>query len=392
MKRLLSILLCTTLIFFGSISAAYADIPKFHYSFEEAAKMALDNTPEYKGMDNEIDKAYDDFEALDKIPLPDIKFTGSMKIFIERQVEPRILLEGAYSKYQLLIMAKRNIKRNVELKLREAVIAVENAEMAAKEAEIAKSAKNNELKLLEIRYEQGLVGKIDYRNEKKRLKDELKAFDDDIDKALDMTYRQLNLLLGREDEKDIIINLNNTEIPLDKLDLKQIKKDMINNGKTATDYESASLRELKEQRYIQSYRFDLIKERYDKYDLDKFTDKMRNDIEDMYEEAKQDFEVADKKYENAFTRFEKTFDDMIEDIENLYDDIEDIKDEIAIEKENIKIYKVKYDAGRMSQIEYDSLQDKITLSENKLKKAELDLNMKYAELLIYSDLKKVVLE
>lgn len=390
MKKLICLIICTMLTI--SMATVHADIPKFHYSFEEAAKMALDNTPEYKGMDNEIDKAYDDFEALDKITPSDIKFTGSMKIFVERQVQPHVLLEGAYSKYQLLIMGRNNIKRNIELRLREAVIAIEKAEIAAKEAKIAKKAKNNELTLLEIRYEQGLIGKIDYNNEKKRLKDELKTFDDDIDKALDMTYRQLNLLLGREDEKDIVVNLNDTLIPLDKLDLKQIKKDMISNGKTATDYESASLRELKEQRYIQSYRYDLIKERYDKYDLDKFTDKMRNDIEDMYEEAKKDFEVADKKYNNALTRFEKTFDDLIKDIEDLYGDIKDIKNDIAIEKENIKIYKVKYDTGRMSKIEYDSLLDKITLLENKLKRAELDLNMKYAELLIYSDLKKVVLE
>lgn len=397
MKKLICLIICTILII--PSATVYADIPKFHYSFEEAAKMALENTPEYKGMDKTIDDAYDVYDAADKMTPSDIKFTGSMKFFIEKQVNPHINLETAYSGYQMAIMTRNNIKRNVELKLREVVVAVEKAEMAAEEAVIAKSAKNNELKLLEIRYEQGLIGKTDYKNEKKRLKDELKAFDDDIDKALDMTYRQLNLFLGREDEKDIVINLNDTEIPLDKLDLKQIKKDMMNFSGAPTGYSPSllnkfpdSLRLLKEERYIQSYRFDLIKERYDKYDLDKFTDKMRNDIEDMYEEAKKDYEVADKKYENALSRFEKTFDDMIEDIEDLYDDIEDIKDEIAIEKENIKLYKVKYDAGRMPKIEYDSLQDKITLLENKLKKAELDLNMKYAELLIYSDLKKVVLE
>jgi len=46
----------------------------------------------------------------------------------------------------------------------------------------------------------------------------------------------------------------------------------------------------------------------------------------------------------------------------------------------------------MSKIEYETLGDKITLLENDLKELELDLNMKYAELLIYSDLKKVVKE
>ena len=389
LKKLICAIICITLI--AASSTVYADIPKFHYSFEEAAKMALDNTPEYKSMDKAIDDAYDDFETADKMAPSEIKFTGSMKVFVERQVQPQIALEGAYSKYQLLIMNRNNIKRNIQLGLREIVIGIEKAEMAAKEAKISKKALNNQLKLLEIRYEQGLISKNDYRNTKKELKDNLEKLDD-VDKAIDMAYRQLNLLLGREDENDIVIHLDDTIIPVDKLDLKQIKKDMINYGKTPTDYETASLRELKEQRSIESYRYDLIKERYDKYDLDKFTDKMRNDIEDMYEEAKKDFEVADKKYNNALARFDKTFDDMIEDIEDLYEDIEDIKNDIAIEKENIKTYKIKYDTGRMSKIEYDSLQDNITLLENKLKKAEQDLNMKYAELLIYSDLKKIVLE
>ena len=389
LKKLICAIICITLI--AASSTVYADIPKFHYSFEEAAKMALDNTPEYKSMDKAIDDAYDDFETADKMAPSEIKFTGSMKVFVERQVQPQIALEGAYSKYQLLIMNRNNIKRNIQLGLREIVIGIEKAEMAAAEAEISRKTLKNQLKLLEIRYEQGLISKNDYRNTKKELKDNLEKLDD-VDKAIDMAYRQLNLLLGREDENDIVIHLDDTIIPVDKLDLKQIKKDMINYDKTPTDYETASLRELKEQRSIESYRYDLIKERYDKYDLDKFTDKMRNDIEDMYEEAKKDFEVADKKYNNALARFDKTFDDMIEDIEDLYEDIEDIKNDIAIEKENIKTYKIKYDTGRMSKIEYDSLQDNITLLENKLKKAEQDLNMKYAELLIYSDLKKVVLE
>ena len=123
MKKLICAIICITLI--AASSTVYADIPKFHYSFEEAAKMALDNTPEYKSMDKAIDDAYDDFETADKMAPSEIKFTGSMKVFVERQVQPQIALEGAYSKYQLLIMNRNNIKRNIQLGLREIVTIIE---------------------------------------------------------------------------------------------------------------------------------------------------------------------------------------------------------------------------------------------------------------------------
>lgn len=381
MKKLICLIICTILII--PSATVYADIPKFHYSFEEAAKMALENTPEYKGMETQINNLSDAYDAQEKITPKDIRYVGNMKYFISQQVDPQIKLENIYYGYKSAVLGKENIKRNVSLNLRKAVIGVSKAEMAYKETEIGKNNKQKELELLEINYNNGLISKNDYNNSKRNIKDEIKVLDDG-EKAVDMAYRQLNTLLGREDEKDIVVHLDDTSIPLEKLDMKQIKKDMIKKEE--------NLNSLREQRRLADYNYGLIKERYDKYDIDKFTDKMRNDIEDMYEEAKRDYEVADKKYENAVDRFEKAFDDMIEDIEDLYDDIEDIKKEIADEKDNQSIYKLKYDAGRMPKIEYDALQDKIILLENKLKNAELDLNMKYAELLIYSDLKKVVLE
>ncbi|MCK9217824.1 MAG: TolC family protein [Firmicutes bacterium] len=369
---------------------AYADIPKFHYSFEEALKMALKNTPEYKAMDKKISDAYDYFEFLDKKTPDDISYTGSMKVFVERQVDPHVGLETAYTNYQMAVLTRNNIKRSLQLGLRETVIGIEKAEMAAKEAKINEKTIKNQLKLLEIQYKEGLASKNDYNNKKRELTNNLKKLDD-ADKYVDTVYHNLNVLLGREDEKDIVIHLDETEIPIEKLDLKRIKTDIMNNSDGQVgDY--SSLKTLKENRHISGYRYDLVKERYDKYDLDKFTDKMRDDIEEMYEEAKDEFEIADKKYNNALARFNKDFDDLLADIEDLYEDIKDIKEEISEEKNNQRIYKIKFDSGMISKIEYDNLKDNMIIIENKLRKKELDLNMKYAELLIYSDLKRVVLD
>lgn len=391
MKKFICALLCTILIM-GNAAAVYADIPKFRYSFEEALEMAMKNyEPEYKDYDRKIDTSYDDYEAAEKMAPGDIRFTGSMKVFIERQVTPQMGAEGAYSNYQMAILNRNNFKRTIEIGLRQAVIGVQKAEIAYSETDISRKNLENQLELLEIRYENGLVSKKDYNDEKKKIKDNIKALND-VEDIVDLAYRELNTMLGREDEKDIEVKLNDTVIPLEKLDLEQIKKDMINNGKAASDTDKYSIRQLKESRNLAKYRYDLIKERYDKYDLDKFTDKMRWDIEDMYEEAKENFELADKAYNNAIDRFNKSFDDMIEDIEDLYDDIEEMKEDIAEEKEKMALNKLLYETGRMTKIEYDALGDKITLMENDLKELELDLNMKYAQLLIYSDLKKVVKE
>lgn len=382
MKKIICGILCAALIFANT--TVYAGIPKFRYSFEEAAKMAIENAPNYRGMDSTIDKASDAYEVQEKVTPKEIKYTGNFKTFVNRQVGPQLKLENAYTDYQSAVLSKENIKRDIILNLRRTVIGVQKAEMAYSETDIGKRNKQNELELLEIRYENGLISKNDYNDSKRKIKDALKAFDVDGEKAVNMAYRQLNTLLGREDEKDIEVKLDDTVIPLDKLNLEQIKKDMIKKDQTLSG--------LSEQKRLADYNYGLIKERYDKYELDKFTDTMRSDMEEMYEEAKRDYEVADKAYENAIDRFEKSFNDMIEDIEDLYEDIEDAKEKIAEEKENRSLYDLKYESGRMSKLEYDALGDKITLLEHELKKLELDLNMKYAELLIYSDLKKVVKE
>lgn len=377
---------------------AYADIPKFHYSFEEAFKMALDNTPEYKVMDNTIDDAYDNYEYLDKKTPSTVKFKKSkkMKYFILEDVDGQTALDTAWNTYRLLKLSKDNIKRNIELSLKKIVIGIEKAEMAVKEAKINEKALNEQLRLLEIQYEQSLISKNNYKNKKRELKDIIKSLDD-VDKAVDMSYHQLNMLLGRKDNNDIVIKMDSKDIPLEQLDLDQIKKDMINISDKVTNYSPSILRlpsslvVLKNDRSIIKSRYSLIAEQYDEYNLDKLDDDDRDETEDLLKKAHIDYEVADKKYNNALAQFDKDFDDMIEDMEDLYDNIKDIKEEIADEKSNQKIYKIKYDSGMISKIEYDNLNDNMVLLENKLRSAELDLNMKYAELLIYSDLKKVVL-
>lgn len=357
--------------------------PKFRYSFEEALEMALENSTEYQSKDKNISKAYDAFEAAEKAAPKEVKFTGSMKKFISDQVDPVIKVEEAYNNYQQAILDRNNTKTTIGLNLRSAVIAVENAEMDLEEANMNKKIWEEELKLLNLRFDKNLISKSEYENKKTDLESKLKDLDKYQDN-LDEAYYKLNSLLGRQNEKDIAIILNDTVIPLEKLDLEQIKKDMMKR-----DF---SLVQKKNERYIEKYYFDLVEERYLKYDLDRFTDSMRDDITEMYEEAKEDFETADKNYEKALETFEKEFDQMIKDIKEAIEQINEIKQEISEERQNAEINKIKYEARMISKTQYDNSLNRINLLQNDLKAAELELNLKYAKLLAYSELEKVTIK
>ncbi len=357
--------------------------PKFRYSFEEALEMALENSTEYQSKDKNISKAYDAFEAAEKAAPKEVKFTGSMKKFISDQVDPVIKVEEAYNNYQQAILDRNNTKTTLGLNLRSAVIAVENAEMDLKEANMNKKIWEEELKLLNLRFDKNLISKSEYENKKTDLESKLKDLDKYQDN-LDEAYYKLNSLLGRQNEKDIAIILDDTVVPLEKLDLEQIKKDMMKR-----DF---SLVQKKNERYIEKYYFDLVEERYLKYDLDRFTDSMRDDITEMYEEAKEDFETADKNYEKALETFEKDFDQMIKDIKEAIEQINEIKQEISEERQNAEINKIKYEARMISKTQYDNSLNRINLLQNDLKAAELELNLKYAKLLAYSELEKVTIK
>jgi TolA-binding protein/polyhydroxyalkanoate synthesis regulator phasin len=362
-----------------------ADAPAAKYTFEQAAKIVLDKSPDYKGIGRKIDDAYDYYEYLGKRIPDEIKIIKNMNQFIAQRLNQHMELLTAYSNYRMAKQAKDNVKANLLLGLREAVIGVEKANMAVKEVDINRRMLNDQLKLLEIQNEYGLISKNDYRNNKRELNDNLKALDN-ADKAVDTAYHMLNMLMSRKDTKDIVIDLDATEIPLERLDLEKIKKDLINKSDKTAD-PGLPIKSLYEERNLIKTRYSLICECFDS--LSK-KDQEDEDIIDILVKSRKDFEVADEKYNNAMKNFDKSFDDMITDIKDLYEDIHDLKEELADEKDNQKIYKTKHDAGLISKIEYESLRDEVILLENELKKLELELNLSYAKLLAYSDLKKVV--
>jgi len=377
--KILPFILAFSLLLSTTVSAE----PKFRYSFEEALEMALENSTEYQSKAKTIEKAYDAFEAAMKAAPKDIKFTGNMKKFISDQVDPVIRVEETYNTYQQAILDRNNTKTTIGLNLRSAVIAVENAEMDLEEANLNKQIWEDELKQLNLRFDKNLITKSEYESKKTDLENKLKDLDK-YQENLGEAYYKLNGLLGRQNENDIAIILDDTVVPLEKLDLEQIKKDMINR-----DY---SLVQKKNERFVKKYYFDLVEERYRKYDLDKFTASMVDDITGMYEEAKENFEAADKDYEKALETFEREFEQMIEDIKDNIEQINEIKQKISDEQQNAEINKLKYEARMISKSQYSTSLNRITLLKNDLKAAELQLNLKYAKLLAYSDLKKVVKE
>lgn len=377
--KILILILAYSLFLTTTVSAE----PKFRYNFDEALEMALKNSTEYQSKTNTIYKAYDAFEAAEKAAPKEIKFTGSMRKFISDQVDPIIKVEEAYYNYQQAILDRNNTKTTIALNLRSAVIAVEDAEMDLEEANINREIWEEELALLNLKYDKNLITKSEYENKKADLENKLKdlnKYQDNLDEA----YYKLNSLLGRENEKDITVILDDTVVPLEKLDLDQIKKDMMKR-----DY---ALVQKNNERYIKKYYFDLVEERYLKYDLDRFTDSMRDEITEMYEEAKENFETADKNYKKALEAFEREFEQMIKDIDKNIEEINEIKQKIIEEQQKAEVNKLKYEARMISKSQYNTSLNRIILLKNDLKSAELQLNLKYAKLLAYSELNKVVKE
>ena len=156
--KILILILAYSLFLTTTVSAE----PKFRYNFDEALEMALKNSTEYQSKTNTIYKAYDAFEAAEKAAPKEIKFTGSMRKFISDQVDPIIKVEEAYYNYQQAILDRNNTKTTIALNLRSAVIAVEDAEMDLEEANINREIWEEELALLNLKYEKKPITKSEY--------------------------------------------------------------------------------------------------------------------------------------------------------------------------------------------------------------------------------------
>ena len=136
--------------------------------------------------------------------------------------------------------------------------------------------------------------------------------------------------------------------------------------------------------------FSLVEEKYQKYDQDKLSDNTLTNLQETYDEYNVDNNNAEKKYNDAAESLDKSINDMINNIKDTYTDIEYLKKDIDNEKVNLDVYQKKFELGLITKIELDSYKNNVTVSEDKLESLGLDLNMKYAKLLNWSDLTKVV--
>ncbi|MCK9217701.1 MAG: hypothetical protein M0P77_07275 [Firmicutes bacterium] len=378
MKYLLIFL--SLILILSFMTVAYAEA-KLYYDFDEALKMALENSYEYKSKDKAISKAYDAFEAAEKEAPKEISYTGSMKKFVSDQIEPTIKADKAYHSYRQSILDRVNMKANIAISLRSLIIEVSSAKKSVEEAATDTKAWNEEIKLLDLRFDKSLIPTKEYKEKKKELENKIKTAAKTSNTLKDANYK-LNDLLGKR-EGDIEIALNDTIFPLDELDLIQIKNDLIKNDMT--------LLQKKNQRSLALTNYSLVEERYDKYNWDRLSDTMLDELIEIYEEAKEDYEEADKEYRKALENFDKNFDKITEGIKEGLEDFENLKQEIMEEEQNLRNSKLKYDFKIISKKEYEDIQKNIDKLRNKLISAEMSINLDYAKLLIYSNLEKVIL-
>lgn len=370
MKYKILILILIFILLMGiTISAEEKQI----YEFDEALNIVIKNSLDLKAKDKALSKAYDTFERLDKASPMSITFKNSnFKRFITSQVEPFVKAEEAYRKYRQAILERDNFKTTIGLNLRSAVIAVENAEKALKESSANKKAWENEIKSLKLKMDKNFITEKEYENKKSEFEKKIKEAAK-YETALDDAYYNLNLILVRENNNDIEINIVMDMISLDDLDLKQIKKELI-----AKDL---SLTQKKDNRYMQKLYYDLVDEEISNYKIERLAETVREYVLETYEEAKINYETANLEYEKALASFDRNFEEMIQNIKDTIEQAEELEKELSVGQQNAEFIKRKYEAKLITKAEYDNKMNELNTLKDKLDTLQKELNLKFAKLL-----------
>ena len=373
--KILFAILIFTLIFGTSVNGD----AKISLDFEEALDLALKNSLDLKSKDRAIGKAYDTFEKqYDSSPLVIEHKNSDFRKFITGQVDPYIKAEEAYYKYKQAILERDNLKISIANNLRTAILAVDKAEKAAKEANENKKSWENELVLIKLRFDNHLMDKTEYLDKKAELEKKIKETEK-TKKNLEDAYYSLNTMLDRQNEQDIIVNMKTDIIPLAKLDLEQIKKDNLTKD--------LNLIQKKNNRYVKKLYYEFVDEETSHYNFDRLNDKTKDYILETYDEAKDSYETADIEYEKALNSFNKEFDDAIQSLSDSYELIEEAIVELEEETLKAKHYEVKYNARLISKKEYDNKVLSLKSLKDNLESLQMDYYQKLMKVLAYSDIK-----
>ena len=382
-KKILSFTLITALLVSSAFIGVSADTAKAatndiqNMTIEEAQAMALDNNLSYKSEDSYINdklEAYTDTE--DGNSAAASVATTSLIGYFNKYINLDISLQSAANNVKIERLKKANIKRTSDNTVVNDFINIKKAQYTLDDAKNSTSIKQKDYAAAQIKCNLGLITKDDLKVFEKAYTDAVTAEDSAL-KALQIKFQELNKLLGRElTNYNINPTVNLTALSLSDIDLNTIRTYNIKNDSTLYNLSLAA--DLAKQKY------DATQERYDHFVVKLKVTNSSDDMAKARDNALRDYEIALKAFTDATVNLDISLNTTYNALKSSVDTVAQLQRDVADTKTDVTKFKLKYDLGLISKIDYEKKEISLTTLQNQLNTAIASQNAAYASLMMYT--------
>ena len=132
-------------------------------------------------------------------------------------------------------------------------------------------------------------------------------------------------------------------------------------------------------------KYDLTKGRHEKFSIRLAVQNSIEKMEETLSDAEKEYENARKAFENATIDLDMSLKTSYDALKSLSDSAIDLQEEIEISKAESEKAKTRYDMKLIKKTEMDRVLIETETLNNKLISNLADLNLQYANLMIYSN-------
>lgn len=373
----LPVILCM-LILLSSFTASADDSRPIVLTLEDAQKRALEVSKEYNWQDDNINDALDDYEDAEENA--EDSYSKTSKGFYEYFMKPINIedsLQAATSNVKSEKFKKENLKRTSDFNVLKAFINIKKGHYALEDAKLQSSIKEKEYEAAKVKYGLDLINKDELKQSESAYNSSVDAVDSAF-RSLQEQYQTLNRLIGRELTNynvQIVLELDNIDIAA--IDLDRLREDYIANREDLFNLELKASRAEK--------KYNNTKERYDEFVGRLKVENSRDEMEKAYDDAVKEYDTAREAFEDATIELDMFLKKSYEDLKTASDSITELQEEIELAKSDVEKARIRYDMELISRIEYDKAVMKLETLKNQFESEIADLNLKYEELMMYSD-------
>ncbi|MGE5633092.1 MAG: TolC family protein [Caulobacteraceae bacterium] len=380
MKKLcfvLSIMLCMAVLF-PSLTAQADSTGVVKITLEEAQARALENSLDYQQQDGVISDALDSYyNTQDSNEKQASSASKSFIDYFNKPVTLEINLETAANKVKATRLQKENLKRTSDYNVMKAFVNIKKAQNALDTAKNNTAAKYSEYETAKAKYSFGLIT----ASALKQAENTYKSAQDSettAQKNLQQQIQTLNRYLGRElTDYNIEPVIEFSIIDLSKIDLDKVREDNIKNKE--------SLYNLELNAETAKRKYDLTKEQYDKFVVKYNVQNSRDDMEEAYDDATSEYDQARKAFEDATIDLDMQLNTAYDSLKSAVENINELNEDLVLAKSDAEKASIQYDMGLISKDKLNEAESKLKDLDIQIKNSTADLNLKYAELMMYSD-------